>query len=330
MSVNQFLSIDGENIAFEIELLNILDLKYYPENPRISSILERYEGNATQDNIEQEMWDKLEYITHELYRDIKANGGLQEEIIVYNGEVLEGNSRLCAYRHLHKNEPDEEKWKTIRAKVIKSPINNRQLNTLLCQQHIKGKKDWDPFEKAAYMQRMEEQDGMSIEDIARLTKFTKNDVRNNISAYKFMKSEGVTDIHKFSYYLELEKNQKLGSIRKKEPNLNIKISKWIKEGRIPEARDIRKLPDILNDRKSKNKFENQNEDFDVALGLAKTRNPSIEDNFYRKIDETANILKKAKPDKLREEIKEDKRKKYKIRNLAKQIKKLCMNLEIKF
>lgn len=46
MSVNQFLSIDGENIAFEIELLNILDLKYYPENPRISSILERYEGNA--------------------------------------------------------------------------------------------------------------------------------------------------------------------------------------------------------------------------------------------------------------------------------------------
>ncbi len=330
MVEENFFSVGGENIQFEIKLLNIFDLKYYPQNPRINSILERFQGKATQEDIEKEMWEKLEYITHDLYIDIKKNGGLQDEIIVYNNEVLEGNSRLCAYRHLYKNEPDKEKWKYIRAKVIKSPLIHKQLNTLLCQQHIKGKKDWDPFEKAAYMMRMNEEDKMDIEEIATLTNFSKNDVKNHINAYKFMKSEGVTDIRKFSYYLELEKNQQLVSFNKEEPELKSKISKWIIREKIPDAQAIRKLPVILKDKKARSAFEKKNEDFDVVLGIAKKRNPSIEDTFYRQIDETAKLLREAKPEQLREEFETDKHKKFKIKNLAKEVKKLCRNLGLEY
>lgn len=330
MAEKNFFSIDGEDVPFEIKLLDIFDLKYYPQNPRINSILERYDGNATQEDIEQEMWDKLEYITHELYTDIKENGGLQDEIIVCNNEVLEGNSRLCAYRYLFKNQPDKEKWRYIRAKVITSPLTNRQLNSLLCQQHIKGKKEWDPFEKAAYMARMSEDDEMSTEEISKLTNFTKNDVNKHIRAYKFMRLEGVTDIRSFSYYLELEKSQDLGSIRKKEPDLNLKVSKWIKEKKIPNAQKVRDLPKILNDKKARQVFERQGEDFYVALSIAKQRNPSIEDAFYRKIDDTTALLRNAKPEQLREEIKGDKRKKTKIKYLAREVKKLCKNLGLTF
>ncbi len=331
MVEENFFSVGGENVPFEIKSLDVFSLNYYPQNPRISSILERFQGNATQDDIEREMWEKLEYITHDLYRDIRENGGLQDEIIVYNNEVLEGNSRLCAYRHIYKNEPEKEKWKYIRAKVIKSPLTHKQLNTLLCQQHIKGKKEWDPFEKAAYMMRMNEEDNMDIGEIAQLTNFTDNDVKNHIKAYKFMKSEGVTDIRKFSYYLEKEKlNQKLAPIRKEEPDLDLKISKWIMREKIPEARAIRKLPDILKDKKARNAFEKQDIDLDEAFLIAKKRNPSIEGTFYRKVDEIVDLLREAKPEELRVEIETDKRKKAKIKNLAKEVKKFCRNLGLEY
>lgn len=327
MTEENFFSVGGENIQFEIKLLNILDLKYYPQNPRISSILERFEGKATQEDIEREMWDKLEYITHDLYIDIKESGGLQDEIIVHDDEVLEGNSRLCAYRHLYKNDPDKEKWKYIRAKVIKTPLTHKLLNTLLCQQHIKGKKDWDAYEKAAYMARMNEDDQMEPEDIAKLTNFSVNEVKNHIKAYKLMKSEGVTDLKEFSTYLEKVKLEPhLGSIRKVEPDIDSTIIKWIKEKKIPEARDIRKLPLIIKDKKARTVFEKKDGDFDEAFVIAKKRNPSIEDTFYRKIDETIDLLRKAKPEERREEIEIDKRKKAKIKNLSKEVKKFCRNL----
>lgn len=329
--VENYFSVCGEKIEFEIKLIDIFDLNYYPKNPRINSILEQFQGNATQEDIETEMWDKLEYITHELYRDIKYSGDLQDEIIVYNNEVLEGNSRLCAYRHLYKKEPDKEKWNKIRAKIIKSPLNHKQINTLLCQWHIKGKKDWDPFEKAAYMIRMNEEDNMEISEISQLTNFSGNDVNNHINAYKFMKSKGVTDIRKFSYYLEKEKlNQKLAPIRKKEPDIDDKISEWIIKEKIPEARAMRQLPDILKDKKSRNAFEKNNEDFVIAVAIAKNRNPSIEDTFYRKIDETIKLLRNAKPEKLREDIQTNNSKKAKIKYLAREVKRICKNLDIDF
>lgn len=331
MVEENFFSVGGENIHFEIKSLNIFDLKYYPQNPRISSILERFQGNATQEDIEREMWEKLEYITHDLYTDIKKNGGLQDEIIVYDNEVLEGNSRLCAYRHLYKNESDKEKWKYIRAKVIKIPLTHKQLNTLLCQQHIKGKKDWDAYEKAAYMVRMNEEDRMESEEISKLTNFSENEVKNHIKAYKLMKSESVTDLKEFSTYLEKVKLEpQLGPIRKVEPDIDRTILKWIKEKKIPEAKAIRKLPIIIRDKKARYVFEKKDGDFDEAFVIAKKRNPSIENTFYRQIDETVKTLREAKPEQLREEIEKDAHKKAKIKYLAKEVKKLCRNLGIEY
>ena len=264
-------------------------------------------------------------------RILKKMGVYKTRLLFIKSEVLEGNSRLCAYRHLYKNESDKQKWQFIRAKVITSPFTNKQLNTLLCQQHIKGKKDWDPFEKAAYMKRMNEQDGLTIEEISGLTQFSINEVKNNIAAYKEMKSESVKKIRKFSYYLEKQKlNPKLGKIRKEDPTIDSKILKWIKEDRIPEARAIRKIPLIFNDKKARQQFEKKGEDFDVCYAIAKKRNPSIEDTFYRKIDDTTQLLRKAKPEQLREEIESDKRKKSKIKYLAKEVKKLCKNIGIDY
>ncbi len=75
----------------------------------------------TQKDIEKEMWGVDS--TKKLFRDIKRNEGLLEEIIVKDNLVIEGNTRLCAYRKLYadanRNNDSEGmgKWRKIRAKI---------------------------------------------------------------------------------------------------------------------------------------------------------------------------------------------------------------------
>src|SRR6266853_1220958 len=83
---------------------------------------------------------KLEHV-RELQDDIVANGGLMDPLIVRDGDlvVLEGNSRLAAYRFLYKKDP--VKWAKVRCTVLPKDIDEKLVFALLGQYHVKGKKD---------------------------------------------------------------------------------------------------------------------------------------------------------------------------------------------
>lgn len=70
------------------------------DNPRVYSVVRANGKQPTQEEIQQQLSD-LEHVK-ELREDIKRNGGLIEPLIVRGGslDVLEGNSRLAAYRKL--------------------------------------------------------------------------------------------------------------------------------------------------------------------------------------------------------------------------------------
>jgi hypothetical protein len=78
-------------------------LKFFVDNPRIYSIV-RADGREPE---QAEIYAKLRELEHVrvLKEDIRENGGLIDPIIVKDGslEVLEGNSRLAAYRWLAEN-----------------------------------------------------------------------------------------------------------------------------------------------------------------------------------------------------------------------------------
>ncbi|MBD3340836.1 MAG: hypothetical protein GF353_17135, partial [Candidatus Lokiarchaeota archaeon] len=96
MAKENSITIDGKNIPCSIELRDIFELQYYVENPRIHFIISSLGKNVTQEDIEKEMWGADS--TKKLFRNIKRNDGLLEEIIVKDNLVIEGNTRLCAYR----------------------------------------------------------------------------------------------------------------------------------------------------------------------------------------------------------------------------------------
>ena len=143
------IRLRGKDIAATVGEIKHQDLRFYPENPRIYSIVHIDGAVADQ----KEIYEKLRRMEHvkQLVQSIKSNDGLHDPIIVKGRTVLEGNSRLAAYRMLSENDP--VKWGFIKAKVLPDDTSESMVFALLGEYHLIGKKDWAPYEQAGYLYR---------------------------------------------------------------------------------------------------------------------------------------------------------------------------------
>jgi len=326
-----YITIGGKKIKCEVKEIDIFKLKYYRQNPRVFSILSTFPDDVTQEVIEQKLW-QLDS-TKELFQDIKRNKGLIEEIIVKGDEVLEGNSRLCAYRKLFERASSEEEkklWRYIRAKILPKDITKEQIFVILGTFHIKGKAKWIPYEQASYLYRMVEEFNKSTKELSSMIGVGENVIKVAIESYKTMNDAGIRDLNKFSFFVEYFKNRELKKLREENPYLTNEFIKWVKEGRIPRAEKVRDLPTILKDKKAKKSFWYDGEDFEECLYIAHKRHPEAIDSFYSNLKKTTRLLRDAPTQKIMEEIERNKTKKAIIKYLAREVKRFCKNLNIKF
>ena len=144
------LRIRGQDVPVRTVWIEQSKLRFFVDNPRIYSIVRAGDRNPEQEDILEELL-KLEHV-RELKEDIKLNGGLMDPLIVRANtlEVLEGNSRLAAYRWLYRNH-DPSVWARVKCTLLPGDIDERLVFALLGQYHIKGKKDWQPFEQAGFL-----------------------------------------------------------------------------------------------------------------------------------------------------------------------------------
>lgn len=321
------LFIRGHEIGFEEKLIDINEVDFYENNPRIASIISMLDKEKiSNDLIDEKLWDNDP--THTLKRQIEADGGLIHPVIVYNNKVLEGNTRLCCYRHLF-NETNDDKWKFIRAQVILVHLSQDDIYRLLCSEHIDGKIEWDPYEKANLFHKMSTEEMKSIEDIGTLTKESRNSIGQMIKAYKLMVESGETNKRRFSHFLELVKSEGIKKHKEKDPGIETKVVNLIKKGSIfKDAKDIRKVPFILEDKKSKRRLFEKEEEFEKVYDDLKEKNPLIGTTFYSDVN---NLYKKLVDMKRseRDKLKESGKICQKIKKLAKEFIKLCEELDIK-
>lgn len=232
----------GQKIQTRIEEIDIFKLNYWKENPRVNAIIrQKYrDKDILDEDIEKELWEKNS--VKDLYKEIERHGGLIDEILVKGNIVLEGNSRLCAYRHLHKKaeqKNDEEeilKWSYIRARIIPEETSNEVVFSILGTWHIKGKTQWDTYEKAAYLKRMNVDYSYSFKDIADSISQTEKFVKNHIEAHDLMVENNVYTLEKFSYFYELVKNKKIRELASKEPTIIPNIIQAIKKNRFKRGK----------------------------------------------------------------------------------------------
>lgn len=214
-------------------------LQFYPENPRVYSALSADSAEPDQATIEKIMIT-MEHVK-QLKESIKANGGLIDPVIVRDKDfiVLEGNSRLAAYRLLAKEDPI--KWGKIKCVLLPEDISESAVFQLLGQYHIIGRKDWSPYEQAGYLYRRIKKSNQSLEFIAKELGISKGNAENAIKVYEYMIDNGDDHPEKWSYYEELLKNRSIRKYMETVDGLEDKIKETIKNNEVNMALDIRNV-----------------------------------------------------------------------------------------
>lgn len=245
------LTIGKLDYEVEVRDLNQADLRFYPENPRVYSVLNIMGGDPTQEEIEDHMCS-LDHVK-QLKISIESNGGLIDPLIVRAGDftVLEGNSRLAAYRLLCATDP--VKWGKVRCKILPDDISDSAIFTLLGQYHIIGRKDWEPFEQAHYLYRRHLQTKIPVGFMAQELGISKQKAGKMIEVIEFMVEHDDLNKRHWSYYEEYLKNASIKKYRQTHPDIDDTIAEEIKTDVIKEAADMRKLGQIaaIGDKQSK-------------------------------------------------------------------------------
>ena len=248
--VTENLTIGKNDYQVRLEDLNQADLKFYSENPRVYSILNSNGSEPSQDEIEEFMCAQDH--VKQLKESIKSNGGLIDPVIVRDGDfvVLEGNSRLAAYRIL--NSEDPIKWGKIKCKVLPADIGDDAIFALLGQYHIIGRKDWDPFEQANYLYRRLKQTKLPIDYIAEELGITRKKANSMVNVITFMIEHNDLNKRHWSHYEEYLKNASIKKYRETNPDIDDTITEQIKCESV-QATDMRKLGEIakVGDKQSK-------------------------------------------------------------------------------
>jgi len=234
---NQTITLLEQEIPVKMSKLPQANLKFYPDNPRIYSIIHGSTEALGQHEIEARL-RKLEHV-NALVQSIKSHGGLINPLIVRNGDnvVLEGNSRLAAYRILAQK--DAIKWGYVKCTILPSDIADDLIFALLGQYHIIGQKDWAPFEQAGYLWRRCKQHGIAADKIGKEMGIAVRTINHYIEIYQFMVDHNEEDPDRWSYYEEYLKSRKVQKTRQENPQLDKIIVAKIKSGEIKKAVDMR-------------------------------------------------------------------------------------------
>ena len=231
------LLVRGVEIPTRTRMLEQSFLKFFPDNPRVYSALRGNGHDPTQQDIQERLLE-MDHVK-ELVQSIKSNGGLIEPIIVRDGslEVLEGNSRLAAYRHLARIDPI--KWGRVKCTILPSDVDEALVFALLGEYHLKGKKDWAPYEQAGFLYRRLKQHNNDVKSLALEIGLSSKKVRHLIDTYAFMLAHNEVDTNRWSYYDEYLKSNKIKHARALYPQLDELVIKKINSDEIERAVDVR-------------------------------------------------------------------------------------------
>lgn len=268
------IAVLGKDISTSQEQIPIEKLKFLTDNPRVYAVIremEDFEGR-TDDEKQSLIYDCLlkEPSVKNLIPEIKRDRGLQEPIIVRwdTQEVIEGNSRLAAYRKLNNDEPDNETWNKIRCQVV-TELTDDQQTRILGQVHLHGKTDWSPYAKALYCYRWVVEDKKKTSELSKIAGFSKQEINKYVSIIKLMSQNNELKNSRYSYYNVLVQNRKISTKINEDSGLKKVLFQKIKtqEFTAQELRD--KLPTIINKPKILRKFQNKKIKLDEAYDRAK-------------------------------------------------------------
>ena len=234
------ITIGKKDFQITETIMNQQDLVFYVENPRVYSVI-RENGNDNPSQHDIEMYMRSMEHVKELKVQIEQNGGLLEALLVVQKAdeyvVLEGNSRLAAYRILYEGNPS--KWGKVRVNLLPDTITEEEIFTLIGSVHLNKKKDWTVFEQAAYVYRQKQLQKCPDSTLAKKVGLSAPTVKKYIDVYQFMVNANDTVQSHWNYYEQYVTSKDIQKYRITYPEMDDVVVKQIKTGQIKMAKDIR-------------------------------------------------------------------------------------------
>ena len=231
------------------------------DNPRIKQWLEIYGDEITSEAISLALSassgsssSASTYIA--LKESIRVNKGIINPIIVNrypDGRmvVIEGNTRLQIYKEFAEADPNGP-WNEIIA-IVYDDLPVEQIHAIRLQTHLVGPREWDAFSKAKYLNQLSNIDKLPMSMIISFCGGKDGEIRKLIDAYTDMTTfyfkradeAGIDpDPREFSKFAELQ-NRSIREALAVHHYTKDDFAKWVVNGNIDNALNVRKLPAIL-------------------------------------------------------------------------------------
>lgn len=245
--------------------LDIDDILLDFDNPRIAKFIEQYgKEHLSSEAISLALGggtdDKNGTSYGSLKESIKANRGIIHPIIVNETRekkytVIEGNTRVQIYKEFKDNKVPGM-WNKIRA-IVYHDLEDIQIHAIRLQSHLVGPREWDPYSKAKYLNYLSNQEKLPISQVISFCGGKQGEIRKLIDAYNNMEKyyrsnlddDSEFDQREFSKFVELQNSGIRESIIMHQYDLN-DFSRWVINGNIDTAQNVRKIPAILKNQEA--------------------------------------------------------------------------------
>ncbi len=290
--------LGNQDFTVERKRVPIEWLKLDPDNQRISYQLNllRKEGKGYTD---QEIHDLLWSMdaVKDLYQSVLQNGGLLEDPFVRNdGVVVEGNSRTVVTRELHKKFSGDERFANLYVRILPPNATDEQIITLVGEMHIAAKIEWQAYEKAEHVWKMAKEYNKTYDFLASHLRMSRSKITQNIAAYEetrkyLSENNDPNGIRRFTHFDEFMKKTSLRERAEKDPGFMKEFRSWVAEDKFPDSRDVRILPDILDNPKALEVLRKKGKNIQDAETVLNKDDPSRSSDLYFSIDEAIRQLR---------------------------------------
>lgn len=269
------IAIMGQHVPARHERIPINQLRFLPDNPRVYAAIREmadFEG-LTSEEKQGRIYERLlqEPSVKKLLPEIRRDEGLHDPIIVRHDtwQVIEGNSRLAAYRKLDEDQ-DDDRWTHIRCLVVTSLTDDQQTR-LLGQAHLLGKTAWSPYTKALYCFRWVVEQERDVSSLHKLSGVSPQEIKKNVEIVQLMQRNGDDKLSHFSYYDVLVRNRAISTELADNPDLQHTLLAQIKTQPEPfTAQEMReRLPTVIAKHRILRKFEKGDVSLEDAYDRAK-------------------------------------------------------------
>ncbi len=267
------IAIMGQHVPARHERIPIDKLHFLPDNPRVYAAIREmtdFDG-LTPEEKQHRIYERLlqEPSVKNLIPEIQRDGGLQDPITVRHDtwQVIEGNSRLAAYRKLAEGSEDD-RWTHIRCLVV-TTLTDDQQTRLLGQAHLHGKTDWSPYAKALFCFRWVEEEKRDVSSLSNLSGISSAEIKKNVRIVQLMNANGDDKLSHFSYYNVLVRSRPISTAIADSSKLKRTLLAQIKTEAFTAQEMRERLPAVIAKPRILRKYEKDDVSLEDAYDRAK-------------------------------------------------------------